>query len=555
MPATPIASNSAYVPGVSTSTLHLGSVQAGDIICFFGGAFTIGFPFWNISDNLGNGTALDTLGNPIYATGAFQYPPGVFKAVVGCWAVSLIDGDLTVTINTTTGDHVTPFVIGQLNAVRVYRFPKVYAIDQGSVAMGWFLPGGGINTGCRSGPFNYADTLVVSAVMCPTEVTDFSSLTGDTLVDTVIEPSGGPFIPARTLLILERSSAGPGYGNVEIQYNDSQGASPANPGVAVMTFSIPLPDPIGLRSLGGRQYAVRGGTGSDANPDPGVSDQQADWNRPIYATFPYEVKIGDLVFVDLFVPQRNPTTIDVHDEYGPGFPLLPPPYVNEYTQRIICAPTGSGAGLLNGYMAIYTCVVNYIPVQQHPGWQAGGIFQVRLDVSKAGSDALYQATAIGITAITVNAPTTVLGLPSVANPYFLDAFDYAVAGLKDLTQVSTNQLMVTDEIQNVPRGAYLHAIAAYLPNNTQSSMTWTELESYTIKDESHWDFFQYPGEGLNAPRTCALAVMDKFALVRGTYGAQTLAVLLGFAASGGILLITVTFPATLLPKYRRRRYL
>lgn len=526
MPATFIASNTSYVPGVSSSTLHVGSIRVGDIICVNVGAFGLGFPVWIISDNLGNGSALDGFGNPCYAKGAVQYGPGSFQKTAGLWAVSLIDGDLTVTIKTFASDLVTPFVLAQLNIVRVYRFPKVYAIDQGSVGIGSFAPGVGFNSGYGSADFNYADTLVVTSVMTATEASNFTSLTGDTLQNTVIQPNGGPFIPARTLLVLDRSSTGPGNGSVQIKYNDSQGSTSGNTSMAVMTFSIPLPDPIGLRLPGGRQYAARGGAGFDNNSSFTAGDQQADWNRPIWATFPYEVKVGDLVFVDVFIPQRNPTTIDIHDEYGPGFPILPPPFVNDYVQRIISAPTGSGSAALNGYMATYTCMVDYIPVQQHLGWLAGGVFQVRLNVSAAGSSAVYQATAIGITAMTVTGSPT----------------NIAVAGLKSRTQVGQSELLATDIIPAVPAGTYMHAFAAYLPSNTQSSMSWAAMEDYVIRPESHWDFFQFPGQQTNAPRICGLAVMDKLAPSADDYDAHVTAVLSAFNASGGILLLAVTVP-------------
>lgn len=518
----------------SHKTYNLGSVKAGDLIVFHGGAFINDFPFWNISDNLGSGSALDTFGNPIYATGVHQFPAGVFKAVVGCWAIAPIDGDLTVHIRTTTGDHVTPLSVGQLNSVRVHRFPRVYGIDQASGEAGAMSPGGGINTRCRSGPFTKSHTLVTSGIMCPTEVSDLTLLTGDTLVDTVIQPNGGPFIPARTLLICDRLDFGPGNANVELQYNDSQGTSPAVPGMAVMTFSVPLPDPVGLREIGGTQTAARSGTGFDTNSAAGKDDQVADWNRPLRISFPHEVKAENFMLLGMWIPLRNPDSIDLSDEYEKNAVSPVNPF-NEYKRLFIGPPGGSGSGGQNGYLAVYTCRVDWVPHPPHLGIQPGGIFQLKLDVSKAGSDALYQCTALAVTAITID--TSQRDVYDVVVPP-----DVLVAGLKSLTQVIQSQLMKSDKIPGVPANSLLWSFTAYTPTSTQSALGpaipgWTEMDDYEIK--SYWDKFQYAGVGTNGARSCAMAVLEKIAPSDGDYDAEVKAELDAFSASGGIALVAV----------------
>lgn len=529
MPATFIGSATSHVPGVSHSTLHYGSILTGDIICVCVGSFGLGFPCWKITDNLSNGSAVDPVsGDPMYAKGASQYGPGNFQKTLAFWAVSLIDGDLTISIDTYTGPNlVTPFVLDQLNVIRIYRFPKVYAIAEDSAGIGGFTPGGGFNTGYGSGPFTYADTLVVTSVMSDQVPTNVTSLTGDTLQNDVHEPFTTPH-----LLVFDRSSTGPGNGDVRIKYNVPDG--PGSTSMAVMTFSIPLADPGGLRSLGGRQYAARGGAGFDDNPGYADGDQQADWNRPIVCTFPYEVKVGDLLLIDVHTfnnPDVGSTPYGpVWDEYGPGFPVDNfPPLINSYTREIICPPTGSGSGGVGGYTATYTCMVDFIPVQRHPGWQAGGVFQVHVTAPVPTTSAVYQCTAIGITAITVaGAPTNV-----------------AVAGLKSVTQIVQDGLIASDVIPSVPAGTYLHAFAVVSPSNAMTTMTWTAMESYTIPTGAHWDFFQFAGQITNATRVCGVAIMDKIAPVGDDYDAQVTAVLPGFGGGMVIILLAVTLPSRL----------
>lgn len=533
-----ISSAGAYVPAVDHTTLSLGSILAGDIIHVSRGGYAGTVPVLSVSDNLGN----------TYSRAYYQHGPGNFQRVDVFVTISVIDGSLTVSLDSN-------ITFNQVNIVRVYRFvdefnqpvPKVYDIDQSSVAIGEFAAGVGFNNGFGTGDFTYANTLVVTSMMTASDVSDLTSLTGDTLQNTEEIPIAGPFEPARVLNVLDRLNTWAEdiqSGTVQLKYNSSQGGIGSGlSSIVVTTFSVPLPTPPSLRLRGGRQYAVRGGAGLENTS--GGTDAQADWNRPIWVSLPYEVKVGDLLIVDVFVPS-NPDTLPPYDEdpfyvtfddYGPGFPLLPPPYVNDYVQRIISPPTGSGAGTGSGYRAIYTCMVDYIPVQQHPGWQAGGIFQIKLRVSGAGSSAVYQCTALGVTAVTVAGPPSSM----------------SVAGLKSLTQVGNNQLMKTDVINNVPRRALLHAFAAFPPNNVLSSMTWAALEDYTIR--AHWDFFQFPSQITNRPRICGAAILDKTALVKGDYDAQALAILPTFVTSGGIVLITIVLPEVLLPEYIRRRYL
>jgi len=488
------------MPGTLIGTAHgeragfyvdvtIGSVQIGDLLVVSAGADVNNGPVAPVSWTISDGVNPDA----IYKGGFFDIE---YRGQVIAWyGVSTVAGSLTIRMTETVSrDH---YAIAA-------NYRGAPGFDQVVIPMGNYTPTDTINfeVGNGTAAFTVADSLVVSFAWVAgggaphTIVSD----TGDTR--EALSPSS---LGNANLAMFDRVSTGPGSERVEIKVGPVQSAPwkfDANLSLVTMVFTQPLPRPPGLTA----QYALRPGSGFDnvepcgtlANGPVGLPV-----NRPLTASLPYAPNLGDLITVRVAGSLNHSQAVS--DPWG-----------NVYTLRI------DSSGVLQGLpVAIYTAILATYPGGAIP-------FQVTLTATPPVSGAVYQTTALGVSAHTIpGTPTNFQG-----------------AGLASVVDMSPSVKMVTDVIASVPKNSLLLAMAYYGGRAAQTRIDWSALETYSIT--ASWGMIQYAGQQTNRPRLGSCVMFDQIAPADGSYDAEVLGTVIGsFANEGGVALIAVTLPTSL----------
>ncbi len=455
--ATPVVSNGAVdtvgaaFPGVSIVAAGL---QVGDVMAV--GAMTFqtnsGSPYTWTCGNSGGGNT-DSLGN-VYTERVYMAGPGAFKEI-HVWTTKVtFAGSPTIIVK-----RVSPGTSNVAN-VGLVAYRDAGDFDQATPYLANFTPSDvTYATGCGTGTFTYADTLIVTFENNPggtgAPASDDHSFTGDTRIGDV--DSG----PAGRLVIWARVSTGPGNGRVEI------GTVPSGDNtLCTVTFSKPLARTVGLVT----QYAVRSGAGFQNQVAP-FSD-----NRPMLMSLPYVVSLGSRILVGIGQQSAALTGLGVSDAYG-----------NSYVEK--------SSDSTHSKITVFETTVAHIPA-------AGVVFQITLAGTPNVLTTIYQSTEIGV--VEISPP---------------DGFDGATQFAVFLSQTGSSPTVTsrTHLIADVPAGSLLVAwsIVSGVDNG---SLTWVPQDSYSLKQ--HQDFVQYIGEDVNRYRLGPMAMFEKTAGTDDDYDAR-----------------------------------
>lgn len=264
--------------------------------------------------------------------------------------------------------------------------------------------------------------------------------------------------------------------------------------IVSLTFSRPFARPADFTE----QAAIQPGVGFDDNePDFPV-------NRPLSCLLPYEVALGDAVFVGGGWFSDVSSTLS--DTYG-----------NTWTVRVTStAPTAD-----QGSTRWWSTILTHLP-------PAGEIFLVTMSPTIPGTGQPYQTSALGIYSI----PRT---------PATYQGFEF-----DDYVENDPVVQIRTTEAVSVPAGTLLLVFVAYGVSINQQAAEWQEALGFSIK--ASWDIIQVSMQSgiINTDRFSPCAVLTQEVAASGNYRGVGQAEIDGnFNAAGSIVMLAITIASTL----------
>lgn len=367
--------------------------------------------------------------------------------------------------------------------------------------------------------FNLADTFVCCFAFCfegGTGPISFESTTGDTLA---VSSSTTVGLGKCTISLFTREEQGPGNSYCEINawnpFPTTRASFAAN--IVGFTFSKPLARPVDLE----KQFAVRGGVGFNSEDQPRTDAGYGappwyPYNRPLIATYPYEIEVGDLLFVFGNAPRQL--------ELADGEPDFEDDYGNTYNDIDYDLCTSDVSQHAWSTKAAW-CRVTAVPA-------AGEPFQVRMTQPNPALDSVYQQTNMGIAMYV-----------SPGDPVSIQMANWD-------SQAGGATVTITSEtIGPVPANALLLAYASAgggAEADGNNVLTWSELDGYTIQEE--WNVAQQTFAISNYPKQGTGALFDKIAPSTDNYNA-TIEFANSGAGTGGtsaLVLLAIVFPSVAL---------
>lgn len=502
MPIINVGANS--TPGPATNITESLSVVAGDYIIVGGFGNGTAGAFWEVTDN-----AAVPGGN----TYEWQYPPGNpyngfyqrFQGHNGDMVVAYAVAQTTATIDITidrAGPDSRTIIVANIRGEGVF--------DQFFIALGDNQFGGPTDRKYTASQcFTKADTFTVCFAAggeAGATPMSFTAAHGETLVHEEILTSG---TGSGGLALFSREDTGPGTDYCEINcWHTFPTRADFAPNLMGFTFSKPLTRPADFTS----QFVVRGGVGFNSEDQPRVTDgydspPDYPYNRPLDATFPYNIEVGDLLILfgnaprALEVAEGEP---DFEDEYG-----------NTYTS-IGYDPCTTDPAQHIASTKVSWCRVTAIPA-------VGEIFKVRMTQPIPALNSIYQNTGMGMCMYKVAGDPT----------------DLELAGWLSQTLATTGTIR-SATITSVPQGARLIAFATC---GAETTVEFTAVDSYTIQQE--WDVEQVPLAITNYPRQGTAVIFEKVAPVGGDYDASIDFNTTGATPGSAIVLLAISLPSSL----------